>query len=116
MLISELARKTGLSIDAIRYYEKIGLIAKRYIRREGNNYRRYAEGAIERLALVKILQSAGFTLQEIKDLVDRWDGGKLSPQEGEALLRKKMSEIEAKIAQMHRAKKTLQKILQAHAR
>jgi MerR family transcriptional regulator, copper efflux regulator len=114
MLISELAQRTGLTSHTIRFYEKKGLLAKRYIQRGENNYRHYSKEAIERIAAIKALHVAGFTLSEIKDLMDRWDAGKLTPHDGAIFLQQKMDEINARIAELRQIKVTLMSTLGAH--
>jgi MerR family transcriptional regulator, copper efflux regulator len=114
MLISELAQKTGLTSHTIRFYEKQGLLAKRYIRRSANNYRHYSEEAIERIAVIKTLRAAGFTLAEIKNLMGKWDAGTLTPREGLNFLQQKMDEIDAKIEELKQIKVALMSTLGAH--
>jgi DNA-binding transcriptional MerR regulator len=70
MLIGELAEKTGLSRDTIRFYEKQGLIDAGNKRRKFNNYKEYSEELCERLLLIKRVKSFGFTLNETADILD----------------------------------------------
>lgn len=114
MLIGELAQKTGLSSPTIRFYEKKGLIAKRYIRRGTNNYRHYSREAVKRITAVKIMHAAGFTLAEIKNLLDSWDTGKFTPRDGVHLLQQKMDEIDARIADLKRIKVEYLDKMKAH--
>lgn len=116
MLIRELAQKTGLTSHTIRFYEKKGLLAKRYIRRGENNYRHYAVEAVERLSVIKSLHTAGFTLAEIKGLMDKWDAGQLTPQAGALFLQQKLDEIDARIAELRQLKAALIHKLGAHIR
>ncbi len=80
--IKELAEKTGLMPHTIRYYEREGLLAQRFIRRGTNRYREFTDEAVERITVIQALQTAGFTLAEVKDLLERWDTGLLTPTEG----------------------------------
>ncbi len=72
MLISELAQKTGVSKDTIRFYEKVGLLDPSE-RCEENNYRWYGDEVVERLAFIKQGKALGFTLGEIKEVINEWD-------------------------------------------
>ena len=63
MLISELARKTGVAPRMLRYYEEQGLICPK---RLGSGYRDYSRGDQERLAHIQVLQNAGMTLATIR--------------------------------------------------
>jgi len=72
MLIGELSKRTGLSHDTIRFYEKKGLIkVDRKARRE-NNYKEYPESVYEQLVLIKTVKNLGFTLNEVDDFVRAW--------------------------------------------
>jgi DNA-binding transcriptional MerR regulator len=62
MFISELAKKTGLTVHTIRFYEEEGLLDRRHVRRGANNYHSYSPEAIERLKLIKQAQATGFTI------------------------------------------------------
>lgn len=73
MLIGELAKKTGLSRDTIRFYIKKGIIKIKNIQKRINNYRDYDTNTAERLSLVSTLKGLGFTLEEIKKIISLWD-------------------------------------------
>lgn len=100
MLINELARKTGLSAHGIRFYEKEGLLGEGYIRRSENNYRHYTDAAVERVTTIRLLQTAGFTLAEIREHLATWDAGTLSDDAMIDILRQKRDEIDRKISEL----------------
>ena len=114
MLIKELAEKTGLSAHALRYYEKEGLLAERFIRRGENNYRCYSDDAAERILAIGVLQSGGFTLAEIKDFIGRWDSGQLTPAVAMELLKRKKDAIDARIAELMQIKERISTVFEAH--
>ena len=62
--IGELARRTGLSVSAIRFYEARGLVEAL---RTGGNQRRFLRGDIRRLSFILIAQKLGLSLAEIED-------------------------------------------------
>ncbi len=66
MRIGELARKVGITTQAIRYYERIGLLEKPA--RTPSGYRLYDQEAVEFLQFVKKAQGLGFELREIKTI------------------------------------------------
>lgn len=68
MLIGELAQRSGLSRDTLRYYARCGLIQAQY-RQAGNGYQQYHEHTLERLAHIQHLQHLGLTLREIRALL-----------------------------------------------
>ncbi|MBC8170361.1 MAG: MerR family transcriptional regulator [Anaerolineae bacterium] len=97
MLISELARCTGLTIDTIRFYEKQGLLDEEHYERTANGYRHYSETAIQRLNLIKLGRAAGFTLNEMREAIRAWETNQLSAADKEFYLYRKLAEIEAKL-------------------
>lgn len=73
LTIGELARRTGLSVSAIRYYETRGLIEPI---RSGGNQRRFLRGDIRRLSFVLIAQNLGLSLGEIEAELSRLPHGR----------------------------------------
>ena len=67
MQIGRVARETGLTVDAIRFYERQGLLP-RAPRSEGG-FRLYTDAAVESLRFVRQMQSLGFSLGEIRELL-----------------------------------------------
>ncbi len=67
MKIGELAKRTGLATSRIRFYEKSGLLSA--IQRQENGYREYGPEALWMLEIISVAQSAGFTLEEIRNLL-----------------------------------------------
>lgn len=100
LLIHELAARVGLPSHTIRYYEKEGLLDRAHSQRLANGYRRYAESAIERLMLIRKGQAAGFTLGEIRDLIDVWEAGKLSREDKLAIIDSKIDALSRRIADL----------------
>jgi len=66
--IGAMARRTGLAVSAIRYYESQGLIAPN---RNAGGQRRYPKSDIRRLSFVIIAQKLGFTLTQIREVLTR---------------------------------------------
>lgn len=73
LTIGELARRTGLSVSAIRYYEARGLVEPI---RSGGNQRRFLRGDIRRLSFVLIAQNLGLSLGEIERELARLPHGR----------------------------------------
>ena len=67
MKINDIEKLTGLKRSNIFYYEREGLIAPN---REDNNYREYSEDDLRRLKTIVVLRKLGFTVAEIKDLLE----------------------------------------------
>lgn len=72
MLIGELVKRSGLTKDAIRFYEKRGLIYLDKKQRRDNNYKEYSENVLERLLLIKAIKGFGFTISEIETFFELW--------------------------------------------
>jgi MerR family transcriptional regulator, copper efflux regulator len=101
MLINELSKKTGISAHTIRFYEKSGLIhGKRDESVTSNNYLHYDEDAIYRLGLIQSAKEVGFTLNEIKQLIEVWSNKGFSIEQKLSILDEKLIDIESKIRQL----------------
>ena len=104
MLIGELAAASGLSREALRFYEQQGLIRAR---RLGNGYRDYPAEAVALVQYIRTAQQLGFTLAEIGDrLPGIWD----APDPGPALaqvLAAKLQEIDTRITALQVLRQTL---------
>lgn len=108
MLIGELSKQTQLSLHTIRYYEKSGLIkGKRPTASNSNNYLDYDKDCVDRLLLIRDAKSVGFTLAEIKALVDVWFSNRISKSKKIDILNKKSLEIENKIKELNGIKKQI---------
>lgn len=66
--IGELAARTGVKIETIRWYERVGLVAPPA--RTDANYRTYDAAAVARLALIRCARDLGFSLDQICELPD----------------------------------------------
>jgi DNA-binding transcriptional MerR regulator len=69
--IGEVAERLGLSLRTIRYYEEMGLVEPE-TRTEGG-FRLYTEDHVERLALIRRMKPLGFSVQEMRNLLDARD-------------------------------------------
>lgn len=98
MNISSVAKKTGLTPKAIRFYEQKGLVSPP-LRRE-NGYRSYNERHLEELTLLRQARQVGFTLEECRELVALFnDPGRHSADVKRRTLNKEQ-EIETHIAEL----------------
>lgn len=103
--IGKLAKACGVKADTVRYYERLGLLAP--VERTESGYRKYGMNSIKRLNFVRRAQELGFTLGEIKELLElseqpEADCGDIRERAGQ-----KMEEIEEKIQDLKRMKKSL---------
>src|SRR5215208_1141290 len=96
--IGELARRTGVATSALRYYERIGLLAP--AERSGQR-RHYPPSVAERVALIRLYQDAGFTLHEIGRMLAARSQGRRG---WGGLAERKIAELDARIADAQQAK------------
>ncbi len=111
MKIHELAHKTNLTAPTIRFYEKEGLLDRRYVRRGANNYRDYCEEAVNYLLLIKKLQAGGFTLAELKELIQAYEAHELPLEKIIDLFHQKTREIDSKKAVLEQTQTYLAQML-----
>ena len=97
--IGDVSKKTGISIDTIRFYEKQGLL--RSPSRSGGGFRLFQEKDIENLQLIRSGQSLGFSLNEIRDLLSVRNGMSAPCADVKRLLERKLLSIRAKIAELN---------------
>ncbi len=111
MQIGIVAKKIGLSVDAIRFYERNGLLP-RPPRTEGG-FRRYAENDVETLAFVRRVQGLGFKLSEIRGLL-RLRGNRLQPcAPVQRRLQAKLADVQRKLADLHKLEHELRLALRS---
>jgi MerR family transcriptional regulator, redox-sensitive transcriptional activator SoxR len=97
LTISEVAKKVGLRTSAIRYYEQIGLLEA--AERVGGQ-RRYDTSVFYRLSIVQRAQQAGFTLDEVQELLTGFVPGTPAPERWKQLSARKMEELASKMAEI----------------
>jgi MerR family redox-sensitive transcriptional activator SoxR len=110
MSIGEVARQAGVRPSALRYYEGIGLLP----RPERENGRRRYEGEVlrevlDRLAVVRVAQQAGFTINEIGVLLDGFSEDTLPSERWRVLASEKLPEIEALVERALSMKQRLER-------
>jgi DNA-binding transcriptional MerR regulator len=109
--IGQVARRAGVNIQTVRYYERRGLLASPARRPSGQ--RVYEPGVVDLLRLVKQAQRVGFTLAEIAELLRLSDGRSRGDTLRERLLAK-MGEIDARIRDLQEMRTELERALHAN--
>lgn len=108
MLISELSKKSGISIHTIRFYEKSGLIeGKRDETVKSNNYFHYDEVTIEKLEFISDAKSVGFTIKEIGQMMDAWYNKKYTKKQKLQILNDKLASLEQKMKEIKDMKRQI---------
>lgn len=103
----ELARRSGVSRDTLRYYERKKLLPK--AQRLANGYRAYPAEAVARVKLVRASLGIGFTVQELSEILGQRERGQAPCKRVHALALEKVQAIERRIAELQRLHRTLRK-------
>ena len=104
MLIGELSKRTGLSKDTIRFYKKLGLIVSKDRPAGTRQYQEFSVEMVERLLLIKQGKQLGFSLNEMKQFLDRWGSDTIPKIEQIQIVEKKLEEINEKMQQIEKIK------------
>ncbi len=106
--IGEIATHSGVSVDTVRYYERLKLLPR--AARSSGGFRIFPAETVERIKFIKQAQEMGFSLDEIKQLFST-GGGVNQCQTVRQLLLVKLSDLETKIEQMKNFKRILNRHL-----
>lgn len=107
--IGELAKRTGLSVQAIRYYEAEGLIASHGRTQKG--YRHFNEATVKSIELIKYYKLLGFSLKEIRVLLTYEENPEKYCTKAQTLFREKTDAIQDTIRHLSEQLSTLEKKL-----
>ncbi len=107
--IGSLAKRAGVGIDTVRYYERAGLLAPS--RRLASGYRRYTGLELARLRFIRRAQGLGFTLSEVRELLT------LSARRDVARVKRsaqaKLADVDKKVAELQRIRAGLATLVAA---
>ncbi|HEX9544825.1 MAG TPA: heavy metal-responsive transcriptional regulator [Pyrinomonadaceae bacterium] len=96
--VGSIAKKAGVGVQTLHYYERIGLLPKPT--RSEANYRLYSSDALRRVRFIKKAQTLGFTLAEIKQILDLKSHGRAPCRKVTELGEKHLQEIDARLSQL----------------
>jgi DNA-binding transcriptional MerR regulator len=103
--IGEVARASGVGIEALRFYERSGLLGKPG--RSAGGYRLYDAGILDRLSFIKKAQKLGFSLDEIKKIITNALTGSLPCDEVREIVRIRLKEVNERVKEMQRYRREL---------
>jgi DNA-binding transcriptional MerR regulator len=109
MTIGEVAERTGLTTQGIRYYEREGLLPK--TSRTHTGYRIYGPEVLSRLAFIKQARRLGLSLGEVKQILRMNDSGRAPCCQVRELLAGKLEELDRTIAELSRFRDQLRRFL-----
>lgn len=105
LTVSQFAATAEVGVETVRFYQRKGLLQTP---EPDGGIRRYGDEAIRRLRFIRRAQEAGFTLNEIGELL-HLDSG-LDQQRARELAKKRISQLDSRIAEMQRARDSLEKL------
>jgi DNA-binding transcriptional MerR regulator len=104
------ARLSGVGVEALRFYEKGGLLDKPS--RTYGGYRVYGEDVLDRLAFIKQAQALGFSLDEIRRVIDDARKGESPCDEVREIVRRRMAELDERLRELQRYRRELKATLE----
>ncbi len=108
MRIGDVSKQTGKSVRAIHLYEELGLLQP--TTRSSGGFRLYDPGVVERVHWIDLLHSLGFSLQEMRELVQAWWGAGLGPEAMNtlrSLFKRKLEETRQSVARYQQLEREL---------
>src|SRR5436305_14123117 len=98
--IGQVARRAGVAVETVRFYEPAGLLEEPPRRASG--YRQYSEQVVTRLHFIKRAQKLGFSLKEITELLSLRVDAQTSCDEVKLRTEAKLAEVERKMVELQR--------------
>lgn len=108
--IGKLARRAGVKVPTIRYYEQIGLLPEP--ERSPGNQRLYGRRVADRLAFIRHARELGFPLEAIRDLLSLSDNPDQPCVAADAIARAQLDAVERRIAQLYSLKRELERMVE----
>jgi Hg(II)-responsive transcriptional regulator len=108
--IGQLAARTDVSVETIRYYERVGLMKQP--QRPDSGYRRYPEDARRRLAFIRKAKALGFTLNEILQLLTLTTGSESACRDVKETATTSIRRIEEQIRALSQMRRALGKLVE----
>jgi len=109
MQIGDLSKSTGVNIETIRYYERIGVLPKPG--RQLNGRRTYAEGDAQRLGFIRHARDLGFDLADVRALLALQEQPEASCEDATRIARAQLDEVESRIERLLKLKAELSRMV-----
>ena len=109
MNIGELARAAETKAETIRYYERIGLMPEPA--RTAGNYRDYSTTHVSRLTFTRRARDLGFSIEEIRALLDLADHKEQSCEAVDAIAREHLADVKRKLADLSALRRELESMI-----
>ena len=99
MKIGEVATEAGVTVDTVRFYERVGVLPPPA--RTESGYRDYHRDTIERIKLTRELQAIGFTLSDAVDALAAHDAGGATCESEQWRLQAVLDRVDSKLAELN---------------
>lgn len=109
MGIGALAKRAGVGVDTVRYYEREGLLKP--MQRLASGYRRYSQHEVSRLRFIRKAQGLGFSLREIRELLALSSHRDVARVKARAKTR--LADVDRRIAELQRVRTALAALVEA---
>jgi len=109
LAIGDLGRLTATKVETIRYYERIGLLAAP--QRTAGNYRAYKSDHLKRLSFIRRSRDLGFSLDQIRALLDLSDDRDRPCDAVDAIAREHLADVDRKIADLRALRRELDSMI-----
>jgi DNA-binding transcriptional MerR regulator len=106
--IGEVASRSGVSVDTVRFYERVGVLPEPERRPSG--YREYTADTIGRIGLARELKDIGFTLAEIVDALTAHDAGGATCESERWRLDAVLDRVDARLAELRALRRRIVKV------
>lgn len=103
--IGEVSRLSGIGVEALRFYERSGILGKPA--RTASGYRVYKRDVLERLAFIKKAQMLGFSLDEIRVIITESRAGECPCEEVREIVRERLRKLDEHLHDLRRYKTEL---------
>ena len=105
LTIGELAKAAEVPTSTVRYYERAGLVQP--AGRSRGNYRVYSEASLQRLRFIRAAQAAGFTLDNVRVLLELADGSTSPCGAVQSVIEERLSAVSARMSDLGKVERVL---------
>ena len=106
--IGALSKHTGVKVETVRFYERAGILPKPP--RSAGGHRLYGQDHVNRLRFVRRSRELGFSLENVRELLELVDGGRHTCDEVKAVTLEHLADVHRKIADLQRLGRTLAQV------
>jgi len=111
MIASEVAKSAGVSANVVRYYSRIGLLNP--TRNPDNGYREYTPQDVIRVSFVRKAKWLGFTLKDVKVILEKADSGKSPCGEVRRIITERLRESQQRLDHLHEIHERMERAVES---